>query len=57
MLHDNYELVDVKFSGKSITFGHHNFDNILNELIFIGKRYIIRMKIENAYINYVFVFN
>ena len=27
-------------------FGNQNFDNLLNELILIGKRYIFRMKME-----------
>ena len=39
MLHDNCELVDVKFSDKSKTFGNHNFKFIL-----IWKRFIFQMK-------------
>ena len=46
MLHDNCELVDLRFCKNSIIFGNHNFDKLLNELILIGKRYIFRIKME-----------
>ena len=45
MLQDNCELV-VNFDAENIIFGDPNFDNLLNELILIGKRYLFRMKIE-----------
>ena len=45
MLQDNCELV-VNFDAENIIFGDPNFDNILNELILIGKRYLFRMQIE-----------
>ena len=46
MLHDNYGLLDVKFNAENIIFGSQKFDNLLNELILIGKRYIFHMKKE-----------
>ena len=46
MLRDNCELVDLRFCKNNIIFGNQNFDNLLNEVILIGKRYIFRMKME-----------
>ena len=46
ILHDNCGLLDVKFNAENIIFGNQKYDNLLNELILIGKRYIFHMKKE-----------
>ena len=46
LLHDNCELNNIVFDAESIIFGSPNFDNLLNELILIGKRMIFRKKKE-----------
>ena len=38
--------IHSKLNSIKISEGGPNFDNLLNELILIGKRYIFRMKIE-----------
>ena len=37
LLHDNCELNNTVFDAESIIFGSPNFDNLLNELILLGK--------------------
>ena len=46
LLHDNCELNNTVFDAESIIFGSPNFDNLLNELIFLGKRMSFQKKKE-----------
>ena len=47
LLHDNCEWNTIVFDAERIIFGSPNFDNLLNELILLGKRMIFRKKKEN----------
>ena len=46
LLHDNCELNNTVFDAESIIFGSPIFDNLLNELILLGRRMIFRKKKE-----------
>ena len=44
LLYDNCELNKIVFDAESIIFGSPNFDDLLNELILLGKCMIFRKK-------------
>ena len=47
-LHYNCGMENIVFDAESVIFGNPNFDNLLNELVLLGKRLSFRTKLEKG---------
>ena len=46
LLRENCGLENITVSATDVIFGNPNFENLLNEILLLGKRFVYRMKIE-----------
>ena len=46
LLRENYGLENIIVSATDVIFGNPNFENLLNEILLLGRRFTYRMKIE-----------